>query len=122
MFDIGFWELCLIGVVALVVVGPERLPGLIKSTGYWLGRARQMAANVKSEIQSEVDKAEQLKRLMEEQEEIVKRHTELEARRLMPEIEQSEKNDAPKASPQPVSVKSKIESEQQQQQEQKTNG
>jgi len=74
MFDIGFWEITLICVVALLVVGPERFPGLVRGAGYWLGRFRQMASNMKAEFQAELDKAEQLKRLMEEQEEIMQRH------------------------------------------------
>ncbi len=73
MFDIGFWELALIGVIALLVVGPDRFPGLVRSAGYWLGRGRQMLSSVKTEFQSEVDKAEQLKQLIEEQNEMVLR-------------------------------------------------
>lgn len=79
MFDIGFWELCLIGLIALVVVGPDRFPGMIRSVGYWMGRFRQIATNVKNEIQTEVDKAEQLKQLMSEQEDILKRQLESDA-------------------------------------------
>lgn len=79
MFDIGFWEICLIGLVALIVVGPERFPGMIRSVGYWMGRFRQIAANVKNEIQTEVDKAEHLKQLMAEQEDILKRQLETDA-------------------------------------------
>jgi len=74
MFDIGFWELALIFVVALLVVGPQRLPGLVRSTAYWFGRARQMINDVKSEITDELDKAERLKRLIEEQNEMVLRN------------------------------------------------
>jgi sec-independent protein translocase protein TatB len=73
MFDIGFWELAIIFVVALLVVGPQRLPGLVRSAVYWLRRARQMTDDVKTEISAELDKAEDLKRLMEEQADIVKR-------------------------------------------------
>lgn len=79
MFDIGFWEICLIGLVALVVVGPERFPGMIRSVGYWMGRFRQIASNVRNEIQTEVEKAEQLKQLMAEQEDILKRQLEVDA-------------------------------------------
>ena len=66
MFDIGFWELVLIGVVALVVVGPERLPRLAYSAGKWLGKGRSMINSVKQEIDKEI-KAEELKRILEEQ-------------------------------------------------------
>lgn len=86
MFDIGFWELALIGVIALFVVGPERLPGLVRSTGYWIGRFRQMANNVKYEIQEEFDKADKLKELMDEQENLLKR-TEAEFERSLQDNE-----------------------------------
>ncbi|MDH5216513.1 MAG: Sec-independent protein translocase protein TatB [Gammaproteobacteria bacterium] len=82
MFDIGFWEICLIGIVALVVVGPDRFPGMIRSVGYWMGRFRQIASNVKNEIQTEVDKAEQLRELLSEQEQILKRQLENETNEL----------------------------------------
>ncbi|MBU0501123.1 MAG: Sec-independent protein translocase protein TatB [Gammaproteobacteria bacterium] len=66
MFDIGFMELLLVGVVALVVVGPERLPGLARTAGAWVGRARSFIGNVKADIDREL-KAEELKRIIEEQ-------------------------------------------------------
>jgi len=75
MFDIGFWEIILIAVVALIVVGPERFPGMVKKIGYWVGQFRRIATSVKSEIQREVDKAEQLQNLLDEQKQIVERHT-----------------------------------------------
>lgn len=53
MFDIGFLELMLIGVVALLVVGPERLPRLARTLGLWIGRARRYAATVKSDVERE---------------------------------------------------------------------
>ncbi len=54
MFDIGFWELCLIAVVALLILGPERLPIAARTAGLWIGRARRMIGNVKSEIDREL--------------------------------------------------------------------
>lgn len=66
MFDIGFWELMIIGVVALVVIGPERLPGVARTAGMWLGKARKMVVSVKHDIDREL-KAEELKRIIEEQ-------------------------------------------------------
>lgn len=62
MFDIGFWELAIIGVVALLVFGPERLPELARTAGRWIARARQMAWSVKNEIERELD-LEELRRL-----------------------------------------------------------
>ena len=66
MFDIGFWELMLMGVVALLVVGPERLPKLAYTAGKWLGKGRSMLSAVKLEIDKEV-KAEELKEILEKQ-------------------------------------------------------
>lgn len=54
MFDIGFWEILLIAVVALVVVGPERLPKLIRVTGLWIGRAQASLTAIRSEISKEL--------------------------------------------------------------------
>lgn len=74
MFDIGFWELLLVAVVALIVVGPDKLPGLVRTVGLWVGRARHFASSIRDELEEEVSRAEELKRLVEEQAEIVKRN------------------------------------------------
>ena len=74
MFDIGFWELLVIAVVALLVVGPERFPGVLRDAGVWLRRARQFASSVKTEFEREVNKAEELKRLMAREAEIAESH------------------------------------------------
>ncbi|MDQ7073464.1 MAG: Sec-independent protein translocase protein TatB [Gammaproteobacteria bacterium] len=63
MFDIGFWELFLIAVVALVVVGPERLPKLVRVTGLWVGRANASFQSIRSEISREL-RAEELKQAL----------------------------------------------------------
>ena len=62
MFDIGFWELAVIAVVALVVIGPERLPRAARTAGLWVGRARRMVAEVKSDIDREIN-AEELREI-----------------------------------------------------------
>jgi len=54
MFDIGFTELLLIGLVALVVLGPERLPGAVRTAGLWVGRAKRSFANIKAEVEREI--------------------------------------------------------------------
>jgi len=61
MFDIGFSELVLIAVVALVVLGPERLPRAARFAGLWVRRARAQWYSVKAEFEREVA-AEELKR------------------------------------------------------------
>ena len=61
MFDIGFGELLLIAVVALVVLGPERLPKAARFAGLWVRRARAQWYSVRSELERELE-AEELKR------------------------------------------------------------
>jgi len=51
MFDPGFFELIVICIVALVVLGPERLPGAVKTMGLWIGRLRRSFNNIKREIE-----------------------------------------------------------------------
>ncbi len=54
MFDIGFSELMVIAVVALIVIGPERLPRVARTAGILLGRLRRYAADVKADISREM--------------------------------------------------------------------
>ena len=67
MFDIGLWEILLIGVLALVVIGPERLPGAARQAGYFVGKARRYIEGVKSEVASELD-IDEFKRVLHNQE------------------------------------------------------
>uniref|UniRef100_UPI00333FDA3A Sec-independent protein translocase protein TatB n=1 Tax=Castellaniella defragrans TaxID=75697 RepID=UPI00333FDA3A len=55
MFDVSFSELMLIGVIALIVIGPERLPKVARTIGHLLGRAQRYVNEVKSDIQREID-------------------------------------------------------------------
>ena len=64
MFDIGFSELLVIGVVALIVIGPERLPGVARTLGHLLGRMQRYVNEVKSDIQREME-LDELKKLRE---------------------------------------------------------
>ena len=66
MFDFGFWELFLIMVVALLVVGPERLPGLARQIGLWIGKAKRFVNSVRSDIEREI-RAEELKQILNQQ-------------------------------------------------------
>ena len=54
MFDIGFWEIVLIAVIGLIVLGPERLPVAIRSVMRWVNTVKGMANSVKSEISQEL--------------------------------------------------------------------
>jgi sec-independent protein translocase protein TatB len=58
VFDIGFFELLLIGVVALLVIGPERLPTVARKAGMWVGRARRFVGQVKRDIDQEIQNDE----------------------------------------------------------------
>ncbi len=61
MFDIGFAELLLVSVVGLLVLGPERLPGAIRTVSLYLGKMRRSFNNVRAEIEREIN-ADELKR------------------------------------------------------------
>lgn len=67
MFDVGFSELVMVGLVSLLVIGPERLPKVARVAGFWLGKIQQMIANVKVEIQQEFH-AEEIRQLLKENE------------------------------------------------------
>jgi sec-independent protein translocase protein TatB len=62
MFDVGFSELIVIGIVALVVIGPERLPKVARTAGHLLGRLQRYVNDVKSDISREMQ-IEELKRI-----------------------------------------------------------
>ncbi|QSA96147.1 Sec-independent protein translocase protein TatB [Methylococcus sp. EFPC2] len=55
MFDIGFWELVLVGLIALLVFGPERLPRVAREAALWIRKARSVVSSVKEEINHELD-------------------------------------------------------------------
>ena len=54
MFDMGFLELLLIGIIALIVLGPERLPKAARAVGLWIGKAKQGFESIKTEIDREL--------------------------------------------------------------------
>lgn len=65
MFDIGFWELLLLFVLGLVVLGPERLPRVARTVGLWAGRARGYVRQLSAEIDREL-KTEELQKQFRE--------------------------------------------------------
>jgi sec-independent protein translocase protein TatB len=67
MFDIGFLEISVILILALLVLGPERLPKAARSVGYWFGKARRYVEGMKSQVEAEFDGTE-LKRALHNQE------------------------------------------------------
>lgn len=81
MFDIGFWELVLISVVALVVLGPERLPTAIRSVAKFVSSAKNMANSVKDEL------AHELK--VQELQENLRKAEQMNMQNLSPELQES---------------------------------
>lgn len=70
MFDFGFWELAIVLVVALLVVGPDKLPILAAKVGRWIGKAKRMVQSVRSDIESEIKSVELKEMLQKQQNEI----------------------------------------------------
>jgi sec-independent protein translocase protein TatB len=93
MFDIGFTELLLLAVVALVVLGPERLPKAARFAGLWVRRARAQWYSVKSELERELA-AEELKRSMAEMKGVAQdlgREVEAQARDAETQVREAER-------------------------------
>lgn len=82
MFHVGPFELLVIFVVALLVIGPERLPGAVKTGGLWIGRFRRSFHKIKAEIEQELN-ADEIRRqlhnesILEEVENVKRTHKEL---------------------------------------------
>ena len=60
MFDFGFWEIAIIGVITLIVVGPERMPALARKAGLFVGKLNKFLSKVKKDINEEL-KTEEIK-------------------------------------------------------------
>ncbi len=87
MFDIGFSELLIFGVIALIVLGPEKLPQAARTAGQWYAKVRRMIATLQSDIESELDLAETRKQM---QNELVKiRQTETDMKRELAQMQSS---------------------------------
>lgn len=84
MFDIGFSELLLFGVIALIVLGPEKLPQAARTAGQWYAKIRRTVTTLQSEIEAELDLAETRQQMQKELAKI--RQTEAEMRREMAEM------------------------------------
>ena len=66
MFDAGFLEFLIIGIIALVVIGPERLPSVARTIGGWIGKARAFVDNTKRDIEREIN-ATEMRELLDNQ-------------------------------------------------------
>ena len=70
MFDLGVLELFICAVIALLVLGPERLPGAARAAGHWIGKARRMTRDFSDELDSQVKAEEIRERLRQEKSDI----------------------------------------------------
>ena len=71
MFDMGFQEIVLIGIIALIIIGPERLPGVARNIGLWVGKMQRFVAGVKSDIASELQ-TDELRNMLSSQEDQIR--------------------------------------------------
>ena len=74
MFDIGVSEILVIAVVALIVVGPDEFPRLVRAAGRWIGKVRRYVSELRDELDREVTRAEELKRAVAKQADIADLH------------------------------------------------
>lgn len=65
MFDIGFFELLLIAILGLLILGPERLPQAVRTVGLWVGRIKRMASSIQQEVNDQLQLEEMRQRLAE---------------------------------------------------------
>lgn len=89
MFDIGFWELVLLGLVALLVLGPERLPAAARTAGFWLRKMRAMVASVRQEVERELYLEEMKQTLARQSPQEDLRKAAQETSKALAEVEQS---------------------------------
>ena len=70
MFDISFFEIMIISIIGLIVIGPERLPQVARTLGHLMGRCRQLVYSVKTDIHNEL-RMEELKKMQDSVQETV---------------------------------------------------
>jgi sec-independent protein translocase protein TatB len=66
VFDPGFWEVTVIAVLGLLILGPERLPVVAKKVGYWVGKGRRYLSSVRSDIEREF-RTDELEKILNQQ-------------------------------------------------------
>ena len=104
MFDVGFSEILVIAVVALIVIGPERLPKVARTLGHLFGRLQRYVAEVKADIDREMQ-MEELKKLQSSMQEAARsveksmtegvRDTETQIKAVAEDVEKTGENAAP---------------------------
>jgi len=77
VFDVGFWELAVVGLITLLVVGPRELPTVARTLGRWTGQARRFLGRLREELEREVAKAEEIRRLMDREIQVAREHERL---------------------------------------------
>ncbi|MEK1907196.1 MAG: Sec-independent protein translocase protein TatB [Pseudomonas sp.] len=97
MFEIGFSELLLVGLVALIVFGPERLPAAARTAGLWIGRLKRSFSVIKAEVEREIGADEIRRQLHNEQ--ILQMERELKQSILPPQPAPSEPAAPPAEAP-----------------------
>jgi len=94
MFDFGMWEIAIIFVITLIVVGPEKMPALARKAGLYVGKFRKFVSKIKNDINSEIEAEELKEQLSVKNEELLLSQTLDEAKSGIDEI----KHDASKIS------------------------
>ncbi|WP_017738834.1 Sec-independent protein translocase protein TatB [Pseudomonas sp. CBZ-4] len=93
MFGISFSELLLVGLVALLVLGPERLPGAARTAGLWIGRLKRSFNAIKQEVEREIG-ADEIRRQLHNEHIL---SLEQEARKILSPVQEPEKPVTPVA-------------------------
>jgi len=103
MFDIGFFELLLIGIVGLLVLGPERLPKAARTAGLWVGRIKRSVSTMQREITSQLE-AEELRQKLAEQQKKLDEGVNQARRGVEKSFESESKRDSPASQTMPSSA------------------
>jgi len=86
MFDFGMWEIAIILVITLIVVGPEKMPALARKAGLYVGKFRKFVSKIKNDINSEIEAEELKEQLSVKNEELLLSQTLDEAKSDIDEI------------------------------------
>ena len=101
MFDIGFFELVVLSVVGLLVLGPERLPHAIRMTGAYMGRIRRAVASVREEFEREVNLHETQQRIKQQMDDAGLEETRQALQQLRQDVEADSQGQASKSKVKP---------------------
>jgi len=88
MFDFGMWEIAVIFVITLIVVGPEKMPALARKTGLYVGKFKKFVSKIKNDINTEIEAEELKEQLSIKNEELLISQTLDEAKSGLDEIKQ----------------------------------